>query len=360
MFLSEPSFFLSLPSPLLSFFSLEIILEKIFGLLPVTFFSQIERHEVCSNMICHWRKTGCQKDDDMMRTKSRRVKERVSERMWARKEDRKRKTACVRECVWERVCEGRPQQKRRNVKAICFWDASDVTIYKVFRNQFSKHLSSENFDSIFFRKRLDRRDLSIDRSLWHSPTTLFQTFWEFASTRTRTPTWACLNGKQLKICISFMPGQNQTGINRLRVGSITKISLFDETNISLTDALAEAIPLLYVVIYRTSLFLQYHSTYNVCDTTEWNFLRKAIQNWWPSEIHWTLSHISASQDYDISYFVISIVNDILTLSIVCPYLCPLFVGLSECLSCSCVTVSLLKYLSLHLSFSLLLPSTAAT
>ena len=80
MFLSEPSFFLSLPSPLLSFFSLEIILEKIFGLLPVTFFSQIERHEVCSNMICHWRKTGCQKDDDMMRTKSRRVKERVSER----------------------------------------------------------------------------------------------------------------------------------------------------------------------------------------------------------------------------------------------------------------------------------------
>ena len=81
MFLSEPSFFLSLPSPLLSFFSLEIILEKIFGLLPVTFFSQIERHEVCSNMICHWRKTGCQKDDDMMRTKSRRVKERVSERM---------------------------------------------------------------------------------------------------------------------------------------------------------------------------------------------------------------------------------------------------------------------------------------
>jgi hypothetical protein len=35
----------------------------ILGPLLVTFFSQIERHEVCCNMICHWRKTGCQEDD---------------------------------------------------------------------------------------------------------------------------------------------------------------------------------------------------------------------------------------------------------------------------------------------------------
>ncbi len=104
------------------------LLEKLFGLLTLTLFSQIERHEVCSNMICHWQKTGWQKDDDMMR--KMREKERVC--------------VCVRERRGERERSVTKTQKKcqSNLFLRC-----DVTVYKVFRNQFQKHFQTKKTEN---------------------------------------------------------------------------------------------------------------------------------------------------------------------------------------------------------------------